>query len=133
MKKSQRTKKLQARLRILRAIDIVIIALPVLVYFVIGVANGDIVTVEKKVALVGAFVVALIFTGVNIVMKMHLKSPIWIAVLGIHFALGNIMPLIWCLAVSTVLDEIVLSPLIKRTKSQVISNKEIDKREAENA
>lgn len=126
--KSNRTKQLQKRLATLRILDVVILALPVLVYFVIGMASGEMIVV-KKVALLGSFVAALALTGLNVIFKFHLKSPIWILLLGIYYAIGNILPLIVILAISTILDELLLSPAIKRNKMKLISNREIDKRE----
>lgn len=124
--KSQRTKDLSTRLFFLRLIDVVLLVTPVLVYFFKALfADG---LAYQKVALMGMLVIALVLTGVNILFKFHLKSPIWVILIGIYIALKNILPLIVLLAVSICLDELVFVPFIKKTKTQLVANKEIDLR-----
>ena len=61
-------------------------------------------------------------------MKLHLRSAIWLLVLGVYICLQNIQTLLIMVAVCTILDEIVFTPLHKKYKNLYIINKEIDKR-----
>lgn len=74
-------------------------------------------------------VIALVLVIINMLFKFKLRSPIWIIVLGCYIAVDNIIPLLVCISLATILDEFILTPVIKKTKVQYISNREIDKRE----
>lgn len=72
--------------------------------------------------------VAIILVIVNIIFKMHLRSTIWLLVIGIYIAIDYIMPLLIMVAVGTILDEFLFSPLHKHFKNKATINVEIDKR-----
>lgn len=127
MKRSEQTNKSISKLRIAQTIDFIILVIPTVVYVVMGIiAEGK--AVYEKVTLISAVFIALVLLLFNIVMKKHLRSPIWIILIGIYVALENIMPLIIMIAASSIIDELFLDPFIKRTKVEVISNKTLDKR-----
>lgn len=127
MKRSEQTNKSISKLRIAQTIDFIILVIPTVVYVVMGIiAEGR--AVYEKVTLISAIFIALVLLLFNIVMKKHLRSPIWIILIGIYVALENIMPLIIMIAASSIIDELFLDPFIKRTKVEVISNKTLDKR-----
>lgn len=125
-KQSKTTKKTRSILWILRSIDIAILVLPLLVYVIIALIGGG--AVKEKVAVVGTVLVALILVAFNIITKKHLRSPLWIVILGLYVAINNLLPLIGMIAVSTIIDEFALSPLIEKYKVRLESHKAIDQR-----
>lgn len=98
---------------------------PLLYYGIRGFATGS--TVEKF-ALSMFTTVALIVVFMNIALKIHLRSAIWLMILGIYICLDNITALLIVMAICTLSDEIVFTPLYKRFKTLYVINKEIDKR-----
>ena len=123
---SERTEKLKNKLFWLRFIDLLLLITPFFYYFVNGLAVGE--AVVQKVALVSSVMIAAIVCIVNVIFKFHLRSPLWIALIGIHVAVGNVLPLLILTASFSVADEFFLTPWIKKTKVELITNKEIDKR-----
>lgn len=71
---------------------------------------------------------ALIFVMLNVIMKYNIRSTVWVLILGIYLCLDNITPLLIIMAVSTILDEFVVSKLAIKYKNQFTINKEIDLR-----
>lgn len=127
MKRSDYTKKSISKLWFLKTIDFLILVIPVLVYCILGlVEQGR--AVYEKVTLVSCVFVALVILLINLLMKMRLRSPIWIIVIGLYVALNNIIPLIICIAVGSVVDELFITPAINKMKIRVETNKEMDKR-----
>lgn len=125
-KQSKTTKKTRSILWILRSIDLAILVLPLLVYVIIALIGGG--AVKEKVAVVGTVLIALILVAFNIITKKHLRSPLWIVILGLYVAINNLLPLIGMIAVSTIIDEFALSPLIEKYKVRLESHKAIDQR-----
>ena len=77
----------------------------------------------------GAFcIVAIGMVAMNFIMKLKLKSMIWLLVLGIYVCLGNIQTLLIMMAVCTILEECLFWPLYKYFKNKKTINKELDKR-----
>lgn len=126
MATSERTIQLKNRLLYLRFLDIMMLVSPFFYYFVSGLIVGE--AVIQKVALVSSVMIAGLVCLVNTIFKFHLRFPLWIALIGIHVALGNVLPLLVITAVFSGIDEMLLTPLIKKTKAALIANKEMDKR-----
>ena len=102
--------------------------MPLLVYIGIALSTQDVIVVEK-VALVGSVMVALLLTTINFISKRNLRSPIWIILLGLYFAMGQfLMPLIISLAIASTLDDLVFRPLTSYYKTKLIASKTIDER-----
>lgn len=124
---SERTEKLKNKLFWLRFVDILMLVTPFFYYFVSGLVVGE--AVVQKVALVSSVMIAAVVCIVNVLFKFHLRSPLWIALIGIHVAVGNVVPLLVITAVFSVADEFVITPWIKKVKVQLITSREIDQRE----
>jgi hypothetical protein len=92
---------------------------------IIGFANGDIQKGEK-VFLGFTVILVIMLTLLNILMKYHLRSPLFILLLGIYFALEKILPLLIILSIGIIIDEFVLAPVIKNLKQKVIVRKELE-------
>lgn len=106
-------------------LSILILLAPLVYYFVLAVIEAEVV---QKVSLGIMFTMAVILTGINIVFKKHYRSAIWIMLLAIFICVKEILPLIVMLAIATILDEFILTPLYKKFKNLCTINKEIDKR-----
>lgn len=122
---SEETKRYKQLHWICRITSIVLTFVPLIVFVIIGFVQGS---ATSKFTLGCTVMIAAILTFANIVMKYHLRSVIWILLLGIYAALDSIMPLIICVAVATIVDEFILSPLAKRYKELFTINNQIDKR-----
>lgn len=99
--------------------------IPVILYVVKGFITGDI---GEKWTMGMLLTVALLLTIINTIFKFHIRCTIWILILGIYICLDNILPLIIILAIGTILDEMLFTPLYKSYKNKYKINKEIDKR-----
>lgn len=120
------TKKYKRRARWCSIISTSLIVIPLLVYAVLGFING---TTGEKVSLGLTLILCIIFTLMNSVFKYHIRSTIWIMLLGIQICLTNITTLLIIIALATMLDEFIFTPLTRKYKQRYIINNEIDKRE----
>ena len=124
------TKQTRTKYWLFKIIHTILLYVPLMVYVIIALANGGI-TAPKKVALVGTVMVALILTVFNFIAKRNLRSPLWLILLGLFVAMKEMLiPLIIMLAVVSVIDDFILSPVIANTKVHLESSKMMDAREA---
>ena len=131
MAESNYTKVCRAKLWLYRSLDLIILFAPVIVYIIIALTK-DGVTVPGRVAVVGSVCIALILSLFNIIAQKRLRCPIWIILIGLYVAIKEILlPLIIILAVVTVIDDLILTPLITYYRTKLISNKAIDERLAQ--
>lgn len=130
MAESKFTKKSRALLWTWRIVDWVCLFLPLIIYLVIGLASNS-VTTGAKVSLVAMLFLALILTAINVIAQKHLRCPIWVMLIGLYIAMDKyLMPLIIILAVTSILDDLLFTPLIHYYYTQTVASKTIDKREA---
>lgn len=122
---SKETRKYKNLSILFLALSILVLVAPLAYYSVVGFIEGE---TTEKFTLGMTFVIAAILFVINILFKFHIRSTIWILVLGIYFCLDNILPLIFMVAVGNILDEFLFTPLHKHYKSKASINKEIDKR-----
>ena len=120
------TKSYKNKRNLFRALSILITVLPILVFTVIGFVEG---TITEKVSLGICLFLALLFVLINILFKHHIRSTIWILLIGIYVCVRNITPLLIIMAFSTAIDEFILDPLAKSYANKYSINKEIDKRD----
>lgn len=119
------TKKYKHLYLLFMCLSIIILIVPLIVYVIKGFIDGD---VGEKFTLGITITIAAMLVALNILFKYHIRSTIWIVVLGIYVAVDNILPLLLCVAIGTIVDEFVLTPLAKHYKNKASINKEIDKR-----
>jgi ABC-type proline/glycine betaine transport system permease subunit len=119
------TKKYKNKLNFVRFLSFVLTVLPVILYAILGFYNGSI---GEKVSLGICTLLAIMFVIINVMFKYHIRSTLWIMLIGIYICIDNIIPLLITMAASTIIDEFVLVPLIKKYKDKYIINKEIDLR-----
>ena len=127
MKASSFTKRTRVRLWTYKILDLLILLLPIAVYIGFAYADGTALT-HEKVALTGCISIALILTLFNILTKRHLRSPIWILLIGLYCIVDNLLPLVITLASATVADEFILTPLISHYRTKLVADKAIDRR-----
>ena len=125
MKKSDITKRYHRLSILFRILSFIVLVVPVVVYAVMGFINGEI---TEKLTLGITLIIAIILVALNILFKYHMRSTIWIVVLGIYFCIQDIMPLLLCVAIGTILDEFIFTPLYKSYGNKATINKEIDRR-----
>lgn len=124
---SKFTKECRFKLWLFRILDWICLALPVIVYIIIALSGGALVA--QKVAVVATTMVAIILTVFNIIAQKRLRCPIWIVLIGLYIAIQKyLMPLIIILAVTSVLDDLVFTPLISYYRTKLIANKAMDER-----
>ena len=132
MKASNYTKKAIRILWLLRACNMAFLFVPVMVYVIIALASGG-VTVTGRVSVVGSVMVSIILTTFNVITKRNLRSPRWIILIGLFVAIREaLLPLVIMLAVTSVLDDLVFTPLIDHYKHVVETSLVIDKRMGDN-
>lgn len=119
------TKKYKNDYILCKALSVLIILIPLIMYTIKGFCEG---TPTSKVTLGVCVTTALILTIINIVFKYHMRSTIWILMIGLYVAVDNIITLLIMLAVTTIIDEFILTPLARHYKAKYTINKEIDNR-----
>lgn len=128
MKGSKFTRDCRRKLWFFRILDWLCLAAPLIIYVIVALANGEAV-VAQKVAVVSTAMIAIMLTIFNTVAQKKLRCPIWIVLIGLFVAIRDyLMPLIIILAVTSVLDDLVFTPVISYYKTKLISNKAIDER-----
>lgn len=100
---------------------------PILIYVFKAFIDSD-VKEANKYTLGLMCSLAVIVTLINIIAKLHLRCIPWILLLGIYVCLKDITTLLIIMAVTTIIDELILVPMHKSFKSKYTINKEIDKR-----
>ena len=100
---------------------------PILIYVIKAFVDKDVQEVNKYTLGIMCSV-ALVITLINIVAKLHLRCIPWILLLGIYLCLRDITTLLVIMAITTIIDELILMPLHKSFKNKYTINKEIDKR-----
>ena len=100
---------------------------PILIYVIKAFVDNDVKEVNKYTLGIMCSV-ALVVTLINIVAKLHLRCIPWILLLGIYVCLKDITSLLIIMAITTIIDELILTPLHKSFKNKYTINKEIDKR-----
>ena len=119
----EKTKKLKATRNVLGLISFLLCYMPLLVALGIGFSyTSD----AGRVSLTISCAVALLLTIINTLMKYSIRSTMWVLLLGIYLALDNVMPYLIAIAICTIVDEFIISPLYRSTKNKYTINKEID-------
>lgn len=119
------TKKYKNRAIACTIISSLLTIVPILIFMGIAFKEG---AISSKIALGMTALVSIIMCCINVVFKYHIRSTIWILLLGISTCLQNLTTLLICIAVATVLDEFVFGRLAKSYRQKYNINKEIDKR-----
>lgn len=127
MASSKHTKKSYLALWICRIVDFILLFLPISIFVVMAIIDKDVESLHK-IVIIATVAVVLILGLFNIVAQKHLRSPIWILFLGLYMCYKNLIPLIIMNAIALILDEFVLTPLIRYYKAKWVSNRAMDER-----
>ena len=132
MGRSNFTKRLRTKLWLCRILGWILLFTPVLVYVCIALFS-DGVLVAGRVSVVASVLVASMLTAFNVIAQKRMRCPIWILVIGLYVAVRDwLLPLIIILAVTSVLDDLVFTPLISHYKARMEASKVIDDRMGDN-
>lgn len=123
---SEQTKSIKAKMIICQCLSILLSVLPITIYVIKAFIEGG---VTQKLGISLLAIVAVVLTIINILFKYSIRSTIWILLLGVYICLENIVPLLIIIAICTILDEFLITPLYKKFRGEFTINKEIDKRE----
>lgn len=125
---SKFTRECRFKLWLFRILDWICLFMPLIIYICIALASGEAI-VAQKVAVVSTTMIALILSIFNVLSQKRLRCPIWIILIGLFVAVRDyLMPLIIILAITSVLDDLVFTPLISYYKTKLIANKAMDER-----
>lgn len=105
---SEVTKKYKIRYNIAKYLSIMLTVGPLLFY---GISGFSIAEPVSKVVLSLTAISAIIFTIMNVALKLHIRSTIFLLILGIHCCIDNITGLLIVMAATTLLDELVVTPM----------------------
>lgn len=119
------TKKYKKRYQAYKIMSIIITLVPILIYVILGFQQG---TIGQKITLGVCLLTAIILVVMNLLFKHIPRCGLWIVLTGLAYACNSITVLLLIMALTTALDELILSPLANKYKQLYIINKEIDKR-----
>lgn len=124
---TQTTKKYKTTYWLLFVISLVLNFMPLFIYIVKGYASIE-VAESKKVVLTSTILISAMLCVYNVLAKKHLRSVIWILLIGVYYAIQKIEALLIIMAVCTILDEFIVEPLCKKYKFKWKTNEELDSR-----
>lgn len=99
---------------------------PLIAFVIMGYTQGTETT--EKLCLTMTLVTAIILSLIAIMKKIHLRSTVYILMIGLWAALDELLPFIITIGICTILDELIFAPLHKRWKEDYHTHKQIDKR-----
>lgn len=125
------TKKYRNKKNFLGFLSVLCTFGPILFFGIQAVIQG--IEIGEKASIDLTFLIimtglAAIFTLIGVFRKYVYRSIPYFIILGVFFILDSIVPLIITMAICTILDEIIFTPLHAHYKNLFIINKEIDKR-----
>ena len=123
--KSNITKRYRNLKNIFGFFSFVCVIGPLVTFISMGLMQGE---GQEKLCLTLTSVASIILALLGLMRKVHLRSTVYIAMIGLWIALDNIVPFIITLGLCTIFDELLFSPLYKRFKEDYHTNKQIDKR-----
>lgn len=100
---------------------------PLIYFTIVAYANSGTETIQKTTFTMTA-IAAVILAIISSFRKLALRSPLYIFMIGIWFALDNLLPFITAISVCTLFDELVFSPWYNRARENYYTNIEMDKR-----
>lgn len=123
---SNTTKKYKKRKNICLALIILLNVIPMLVFVIEGYVKG---TPKEKMCLSITAIVSLLLLILNVLFKSHLRRTILVVLFaGIYICMKDLKMVFIIYGISTLLDEMVLTPLHSYYKDRYSNNKDIDKR-----
>lgn len=128
-KKSEQTQKYIILECLMWLLSFMSVVLPLAIPIISSYFNHEIETSEKLV-LTFTVVIALVLTVFNVLGKAKLRSPFFILLIGLYYALTTegLIDTLTTVTVFVILDELIFTPFYKHYKNKRIINQEMDKR-----
>lgn len=126
---SNRTKSAKALWIIFTILHILCVFGPLCYYIPAAFITGEVV---QKVTLGLTTIVAIIIGAISLVVGvthragLH-RTMMWLVIIGVMGCLARIQTFIWIVAITSVIDELIIAPLANRYKTIKNTNKEIDR------
>ena len=127
MKINKITINYKRKAHLFRALSAISVFLPVAIYIFLAFYNNEI-AITKKLTLGITLTISIILFISNILFKYKLRSPVWICLIGIYICLEKIETLLIIMAICTILDEFIFTPLARKYKNLYTINVQIDRR-----
>ena len=124
---SSRTKKLTITAAILTVLSFLLSVGPLVIYSVLAFQNAQASTADKCI-LLSMLSVGAILSIICIINKYTPRCRIWLVVIGLFLCLDYILGCILVIAITQILDELLVAPMARRMRHKLLINKEIDKR-----
>lgn len=122
------TKKYKSLYWVFNILSFCLTFVPFFVFLIIGYVNA---TTAKKVVMSAITIGALLISAIGIISKYTFRGVGYLVIIALYVALQNVATPILIIALCTITDELVVTPLKKKFKEKYIINKEIDNRENE--
>lgn len=119
------TEKYKKKYKMYKILSFLITLVPIFIYVILGFQQG---TIGQKITLGMCLLTAIILVIMNLLFKHIPRCGIWVILTGLAYACNSITVLLLILAITTAVDELILSPLANKYKQLYTINKEIDKR-----
>lgn len=124
-KKTKRTSNLHWALWFYRILDALLTYGPFIFYGVKCFASAQPV---QRLALSATLIISMFLCILQILYKKRWRSLPWVLLLGFCFVMTKIYWAVILIAACTLLDELFVVPMLKRTREKYVINKEIDRR-----
>lgn len=124
--RSEHTKQSLTRLTLLRLMNFAISFGPIAYYTTLMLQSMEGATTVRTFTSLSIMAVAAIVGLLNVLMQRHFRCVLYMLVLAVAVMVETIMPLLVCMAVAAIVDELVLGPLIANEKARYIANKAMD-------
>ena len=127
-----KTQKYRQLYWIFRILSIASVVVPLVVFIIMGYADGGIQTAQK-VTLSFTVVAALVLTTISFLSKRHIRSTVFLLLLGIYSVVQKMEVVLITISACVMADEFIFTPIYKRYGSKLKIRKEIadERRERE--
>lgn len=122
------TKKYKSLYWVFNILSFCLTFVPFFVFLIIGYVNA---TTAKKVVMSAITIGALLISAIGIISKYTFRGVGYLIIIALYIALQNVATPILIIALCTITDELVVTPLKKKFKEKYTINREIDNRENE--
>ena len=122
------TKKYKSLYWVFNILSFCLTFVPFFVFLIVGYINA---TTAQKVVMSAITIGALLISAIGIISKYTFRGVGYLVIIALYVALQNVATPILIIALCTITDELVVTPLKKKFKEKYTINKEIDKRENE--
>lgn len=121
---SNRTKKIKRISVILTILSILLSIGPLVLYSAKAFITSD--STVNKCILLSMISVGTILSLVCLINKYTPRCRIWLVVIGLYLCLDSILGTILVIAITQVLDELLVAPMARRYREKLHINKEMD-------